>query len=312
MRSQIAALGSFAVFLLLGQNVAHAGDGRLLPAIANCQVDTVKRLLQAGADPNLKDARGPVLRWLASGSKCTDASALATAKLLDEHGARFQDLAGASNPSLLVNLAPRHLPDTLAFLAGKPGSGDPTQALRAIARSGDLASLRALLATGADPLSGAALSSALFDAAAAGQAESVKEFMLHLKDKRVPKVLAAREVGEKHSAVAQAFHEVGIDPPPAPAPRACQPRELSHAQARLLARLDLPNGKGLAGLAGGTPCKLIQECGDLLLVDCDSAADGPAYYLNQKTSRLLATCGGACMSGCTGCPPEEWTCSCRF
>jgi hypothetical protein len=61
---------------------------------------------------------------------------------------------------------------------------------------------------------------------------------------------------------------------------------------------------------GPTSCKFIQECGDVILIDCNSAADGPAYYIDRRAARLLATCGGACMRGCTGCPPKAWTCAC--
>ncbi len=73
-------------------------------------------------------------------------------------------------------------------------------------------------------------------------------------------------------------------------------------------RLSLPNANGLVGLAGEMKCSLAQQCGELILVDCNSAADGPAYYIDQQASKLLATCGGACMRGCTNCPPADWTC----
>lgn len=56
-------------------------------------------------------------------------------------------------------------------------------------------------------------------------------------------------------------------------------------------------------------CVVKQECGDLVGVDCDSAADGPFYYVNKKTEEILAFCGGYCMGGqCEDCPPKEWTC----
>jgi len=63
----------------------------------------------------------------------------------------------------------------------------------------------------------------------------------------------------------------------------------------------------------GDGCRLERTCGSLYGVDCNAAADGPYYYVRPGGDRfaVLATCGGACMSGqCTNCPPvnEGWTC----
>lgn len=282
-----------------------AGGHRLEIAIATCQVETVKSLLDAGADPNEKDSRGePVIRWLASNTKCDDKSALATAKLLVQHGAAFQ--SGVKGPSLLVNLAHRGLPNTIEFLCQKGGAGDPTQALRAIARRGDLASVRVLLSAGADPLQGNGLSSSLFDATAENKRESVKEILKFIKNKQAPKVLAAFEMAQKNGnqELAQIFIGAGVKPKPVAVAREplCKRSPLTADQAHLLEQLALSR----------IGCQFVQECGDLLLVDCDSAADGPAYYVNQKTVEILATCGGACMKGCTGCPPKEWKCQCKL
>ena len=59
-------------------------------------------------------------------------------------------------------------------------------------------------------------------------------------------------------------------------------------------------------------CKVVQACGDQLLVDCNSAVDGPAYYVDTRAAKVLATCGGACMRGCKDCPPPGWTCECKL
>jgi hypothetical protein len=57
-------------------------------------------------------------------------------------------------------------------------------------------------------------------------------------------------------------------------------------------------------------CRFERECGALLGVDCESAVDGPYLYVQKSDLKVVATCGGACMSGsCTNCPPKEWTCS---
>ena len=291
----IAALASSAAAF------AASGGTKLTVAISRCQVEVTRQLLEAGANVNATDGRGePIIRWLASGrSGCTDADALEVAKLLDEHGARFDRSTGKSGPSLLANLAPRRMPGTLAFLASKRGAGDPTEALRAIARRDDLESVRVLLEAGADPTEGAAMGSALMDAALAGRADSVAEMMKHVNDKQSPKVLAAYE------AAPAAFARGGFTPPTPPtrARSACEPRGLTAEESRLLARLGLFDGR--------TSCTFIQECGDVILIDCNSAADGPAYYIDRRAAKLLATCGGACMGGCTGCPPRAWTCECR-
>jgi hypothetical protein len=59
----------------------------------------------------------------------------------------------------------------------------------------------------------------------------------------------------------------------------------------------------------GDNCSLHKECGALLGIDCQSAADGPYYYVKKDTLEVVARCGGFCMGGhCTNCPPAGWTC----
>lgn len=69
----------------------------------------------------------------------------------------------------------------------------------------------------------------------------------------------------------------------------------------------------LSDLPGG--CTLDARCGDLVGVDCGSAADGPYYYVEALSGRILEYCGGACMVPpspgspyCRRCPPAGWTC----
>lgn len=69
----------------------------------------------------------------------------------------------------------------------------------------------------------------------------------------------------------------------------------------------------LSALPNG--CVVDETCGNLVGVDCGSAVDGPYYYLEKDTSRIVETCGGACMGGpkpdqdvCVECPPREWNC----
>ncbi|MEZ4451408.1 MAG: hypothetical protein R3B09_18150 [Nannocystaceae bacterium] len=59
----------------------------------------------------------------------------------------------------------------------------------------------------------------------------------------------------------------------------------------------------------GEGCRLERICGDMAGVDCNSAADGPYYYVRKADLSTITTCGGACMGGgCTECPPKGWTC----
>ncbi len=62
-------------------------------------------------------------------------------------------------------------------------------------------------------------------------------------------------------------------------------------------------------------CTVDRSCGGMLAIDCKQAVDGPYYYVEAASGRVVATCGGACLSGpqpeegiCVECPPKEWSC----
>lgn len=64
-----------------------------------------------------------------------------------------------------------------------------------------------------------------------------------------------------------------------------------------------------------TNCKNITYCGDLVSVDCGSAADGPLYYVDRNSGEIVEWCGGFCFGNfdsnnkyCRNCPPKDWTC----
>jgi hypothetical protein len=285
----------------------RASTGGINPlqlAIARGQVEETRLLLGAGADPNAVGHDGtPIVRWLGSGQRVADGDLLEVATLLDRSHCSFD---GGSKPvDLIVNLSGRKVPRTLALLASKHVRGDYDRALRSIARGEDVASMKALLDAGAAP------GPALGAAASAGRTSAVALMLTYVTDKRSPEVLAACEsaIRAGHPDTALAFADAGVERPQRPAAHpSVERRELTPTQVQLMRQLGLPNASGLAGLAGEMKCKLAQECGALIYVDCNSAADGPAYYIDQQASKLLATCGGACMRGCTGCPPPEWKC----
>ncbi|QSQ22131.1 hypothetical protein JY651_44525 [Pyxidicoccus parkwayensis] len=65
----------------------------------------------------------------------------------------------------------------------------------------------------------------------------------------------------------------------------------------------------------GRGCRVDATCGDLVGVDCGQDVDGPYYYVEKPTGRIVEYCGGACMLGpspdsplCRHCPPLGWTC----
>jgi hypothetical protein len=60
-------------------------------------------------------------------------------------------------------------------------------------------------------------------------------------------------------------------------------------------------------------CSRPRVCGGLAYVDCGSAVDGPAYYYERASGKVVGFCGGYCMADFEGkcaktCPPPEWTC----
>ena len=60
----------------------------------------------------------------------------------------------------------------------------------------------------------------------------------------------------------------------------------------------------------GNACRLAHECGALWGIDCDTTVDGPYYYVEAQTLKVVARCGGYCDGSlCTSCPPRTWTCS---
>lgn len=57
-------------------------------------------------------------------------------------------------------------------------------------------------------------------------------------------------------------------------------------------------------------CSIQKTCGELVGIDCMSEVDGPYYYVEKSTGRIISSCGGICdtPNGCSNCPPKEWSC----
>lgn len=53
-------------------------------------------------------------------------------------------------------------------------------------------------------------------------------------------------------------------------------------------------------------------CGSTGFVDAGSTVDGPSYYFERQSGRVISICGGACMGDMDRCrrecPPSTWTC----
>lgn len=86
--------------------------------------------------------------------------------------------------------------------------------------------------------------------------------------------------------------KLGEEPPPQPRPEPIDdPALTTRVQERF-----------------GERCRPERTCGELLGIDCGAAVDGPYYYVQKTDLKKISTCGGACMRGCTDCPPKAWTC----
>lgn len=203
-----------------------------LPALADAaeagQQDTVRALLQQGADPNTGQADGmTALHWAVHDND------MAVAKLLLEAGAR----AGISSRYGITPLflACQNGNVAIATLLLESGA-DPNVTLRGgetvlmtAARTGDVDTVKALLAHGAEVGTREEINgqSALMWAAAEGHAEVVRELLdkgsdidLRLASGFTPLLFAARE---GHIEVARVLLDAGADPndmirPPADEP----------------------------------------------------------------------------------------------
>jgi ankyrin repeat protein len=132
-------------------NRGHAGSTPLMYAALHGDVDSVRQLLQAGADPNLQnDAGATALMW------ATDNLEIVTE--LVEHGADVNAKSGDSRTPLLIAAGRFGAGPVVKTLldhganpsAHSPGLGDTMTPLAEAAYVGDESILRTLLARGAD------------------------------------------------------------------------------------------------------------------------------------------------------------------
>lgn len=57
----------------------------------------------------------------------------------------------------------------------------------------------------------------------------------------------------------------------------------------------------------GSTCKIINQCHDIVGVDCGALSNKPYYYVNRFTGNIVAVCGGYA-TNLSQCPPAAWTC----
>lgn len=53
----------------------------------------------------------------------------------------------------------------------------------------------------------------------------------------------------------------------------------------------------------GSQCKIDSVCGQLIGIDCDSAADGSYLYVQRETGVIVSVCGAV-----GRCPQKGWDC----
>ena len=64
----------------------------------------------------------------------------------------------------------------------------------------------------------------------------------------------------------------------------------------------------------GRECEYAGKCGNIVAINCRAEVDGPFYYVDKSSGKILEYCGGYCEVDdptgkyCQNCPPEEWSC----
>ena len=86
---------------------------------------------------------------------------------------------------------------------------------------------------------------------------------------------------------------------------------LEGPNCRLSVPGDLPPAETEIGKVA-RQCSKPRSCGPIGFVDCGSASDGPAYYFERRSGKIIGYCGGYCMMNsekcASTCPPPGWTC----
>lgn len=62
-------------------------------------------------------------------------------------------------------------------------------------------------------------------------------------------------------------------------------------------------------------CEVVESCGGLSRLNCQVEVDGPYFYVEKLTGRVVSSCGNACVpveprpeEGDCACSPKAWTC----
>ena len=64
-------------------------------------------------------------------------------------------------------------------------------------------------------------------------------------------------------------------------------------------------------------CEITAYCNNIVAINCMAEVDGPLFYVEKTSGKILERCGGYCLNPlktgyCNNCPPENWTCSEKF
>ncbi|AKI99611.1 hypothetical protein ATI61_109198 [Archangium gephyra] len=78
---------------------------------------------------------------------------------------------------------------------------------------------------------------------------------------------------------------------------------------------ELEPGDHLSLLFPPEGCEVARTCEGLAQLNCRVEVDGPSFYVERLTGRVVSSCGTACEAvepkpdeGRCACPPKAWTC----
>ena len=78
---------------------------------------------------------------------------------------------------------------------------------------------------------------------------------------------------------------------------------------------EIEPGDHISLLSPPRGCETARSCGGLVQLNCRVEVDGPYFYVETLTGRVVSSCGEACAAveprpeeGRCACPPQAWAC----